>query len=173
MNRALAVALTVNLGLAAATACGDDEKEPVTTDVTDTSATTRASATTEVDGEQVDTFTFRFSDSSVPPEYHRSWTVEMSADGAGTYVVDSYGDVISEGTVELDDETWSRMLATIPDVDGEVGEGCAGGTSRALTVFADGAVVREGRAHDCGGGEGLVEELDSWIAPVEAQIDLT
>ena len=37
-----------------------------------------------------------FRDSSVPPEYHRSWRLTLDSDEIAV-VVDSYGDIVSEG----------------------------------------------------------------------------
>jgi hypothetical protein len=117
-----------------------------------------------------DSFEFAYHDSSVPPEYHRSWTVTVEADGRGSYTVDSYGEVLGEGAITLDATELDDLLASVPDVE-SFDDDCAGGTGRSLTLFREGEVVVDADVYACGGAGGrLMDELDEWIEPVEAQV---
>jgi hypothetical protein len=51
----------------------------------------------------------RFNDSSVPPEYHRRYTLTADAESA-QLVVDSYGDVLHDVTEPNEGDRW--LLAT-------------------------------------------------------------
>lgn len=82
-----------------------------------------------------------FQDSSVPPEFHRSWTLE--ADGGDlSVVVDSYGDVVSEGSATMDDRAWEEFTSGLQEqldaVDtplfGGGDDGCSGGQQITITL---------------------------------------
>lgn len=86
-----------------------------------------------------------FRDSSVPPKYHRSWTLTLDADQVHL-VVDSYGEVIAEKTVAMPAETWEEFVDELPEALGDLDDpepvepGCAGGTGMTLDVTgSDGA----------------------------------
>lgn len=87
------------------------------------------------------TIEYRFNDSSVAPEYHRSYTLIARSDEV-SIVVDSYGDVLHEETSSIDEETWSRLVRAVADLDltapGDPDE-CTGGTSRDLLISEDDA----------------------------------
>lgn len=80
---------------------------------------------------------YRFHDSSVPPPYHRSYTLLVLPDAARV-VVDSYGDVLHDVRIDIDAGTWERCaaaaasLAEIPGV--EFDDGFTGGTADRLVV---------------------------------------
>lgn len=100
------------------TACDDSEPEPADP------------ATTEV--------LVEFRDSSVPPEFHRSWTLTLDQDRIHV-VVDSYGDVIAEETAAMPGDRWDSFVEDLPQALEDLGEpepvdGCAGATGMELTV---------------------------------------
>lgn len=80
-----------------------------------------------------------FTDSSVPPEYHRSWDLELDQQRV-RLVVDSYGDVIARKTVKMPRAKWERFVADLADHldtldDPEaVDPGCTGGTTMSLQI---------------------------------------
>ncbi len=99
-----------------------DVTTPVTSPVADTA---------------IATVVYEFHDSSVAPEYHRSYTVTVTA-GSATVVVDSYGDVIAQDTQPIDDVTWRATVdaaAALAGTASSENTGCAGGTSDELTAL--------------------------------------
>jgi hypothetical protein len=80
---------------------------------------------------------YHFHDSSVPPPYHRSYTL-LVVPGAARVIVDSYGDVLHDERLDLDALTWERCvtaaasLAELPGV--EFDDGFTGGTADRLVV---------------------------------------
>lgn len=121
---------------------------------------------------------YRYNDSSVAPEYHRSYTITVR-DGEARMVVDSYGDVLHDVTEEVDGETWTELLDEVGAVrvrDPEPSSECAGGTSREVLVTdaehpaSDPAVL--GHAEVCGGtGADDASIIDAAIEPVLALFD--
>ena len=103
---------------------------------------------------------YRFEDSSVPPEYHRSYTITVTHQEA-TIVVDSYGDILAEERYAITEEQFLEIGKSLVDnriryvhlrLDGE--DGCTGGTSETV-AYSDG----EGEsfrayAYHCGGHSG-------------------
>jgi len=137
----LAAALAAGSLLAA---CGGDEdaetpsdtatpasvtirEEPDTSSTADISTATGAGATV----------VYRYRDSSVAPEYHRSYTLTIVAREANL-VVDSYGDVLHDVTEPISTDLWEQTLAAAtsfagaPDVTSA--DPCSGGTGEQLTV---------------------------------------
>jgi hypothetical protein len=135
----------------AATACGGDDDDDITLG----------------DDAQV---TYHFGDSSVPPEYHRSYTLTVGPTEVHA-VIDSYGDVLEDVTTPLPEEVWDQLVADIDDVsgldpDGD-DEGCAGGTSRELQVSDGGESVLHESFGVCGGSNsGDATAVDTYIQPV-------
>ena len=119
------------------------------------------------------TLVYRFHDASVPPEYHRSYTLTADAESAHL-VVDSYGDVLHDVTEPNDADRWQRVLdasqALSNDTDVTT-EACAGGTSEELQVLdgQDQAVIDVFVDH-CGSSDG--PDLDGVVAEVLALFDL-
>ena len=78
-----------------------------------------------------------FSDSSTPPQYHRSWTGRVR-NGIFTVTVDAYGTVVAKGSFKVPVATWARVNVLLPKVklatSGGSTAGCTGGTGRTLDV---------------------------------------
>ena len=121
------------------------------------------------------TVEYRFRDSSVPPEYHRSYVIKASVKEA-SITVDSYGDVLRQETAAMPAETWTDVIElarSLPERTKDITApkpGCAGGTASKV-------IVREGeqerysqRIEDCGGGP--VTPLTDTAAPLEALFDM-
>lgn len=117
---------------------------------------------------------YRFSDASVPPEHHRSYTLAITA-GEVRIVVDSYGDVLHDVTRSLPAEAWGRVRADVARLpaaaEDDVDDGCTGGTGRALRVRDADRVVVDLEAEACGGeGAARVDALDAVVQPVIAAV---
>ncbi len=98
---------------------------------------------------------YHFGDSSVPPPYHRSYTVAVSADKV-TKVVDSYGDVVEEferpGTpADLEAAVQAFHAASIALGEKTEDEGCTGGTTDTVRLFSAEGQTFVATVYWCGG----------------------
>jgi hypothetical protein len=160
-SRRLAIAATLAVPLLAASGCADDA-DP-------------ADAALDPDSTEVE---YRYTDSSVEPRYHRSYTITV-ADGEARMVVDVYGDELHDVTEAVDDATWADLIDRLDALHvGDAGgaDGCSGGTARDLVVTdaehpPDDPAVRA--ALDvCGGdGEAAADAVDDAIAPILGLFD--
>lgn len=100
---------------------------------------------------------YHFQDSSVPSEYHRSYTIEIT-DKSSSCVVDSYGDIISskqniEQPTLLSD--FENILATNEfercDKPLSIGDGCTGGTGESLSIIKNNKTIFNEQVYHCGG----------------------
>jgi len=117
---------------------------------------------------------YHYGDSSVEPEFHRSYTLTISSDEVHV-VVDSYGDVLQDTTAPVPAEVWTGLvenvgeLAAIDPDDGD--DGCDGGTSRSMTVTDGGEAVYDVAFGVCGGAnDAAADRLDAYVAPVTEAI---
>jgi hypothetical protein len=146
-----------------AVACGDDG---AATDVTTGPDTTEAAREVALGGDAV--IEYRYGDSSVPPEYHRSYTLTVTRERVDA-VVDSYGEVLHEISASLPREVWRELSSAgevvAIDEPGD-GEGCAGGTSRRLEIDDGGTALVDLGFGVCG-TESIAagERVDRYIAP--------
>ena len=113
---------------------------------------------------------YHFQDSSVPPQYHRSYTIDFDRSQVHI-VVDSYGDVLADRTAPMTETAWntvSNNFASIRNVKvREPDEGCVGGTGFALTVNDAGATVFALQASVCGGANSdAARRVRDWVQPV-------
>jgi hypothetical protein len=74
---------------------------------------------------------YRFIDSSVPPEYHRSYTIAAAPEKVNV-MVDSYGDILAEYDFPLSEKSFREFLTELRQIivfQTEPGEnqGCPGG----------------------------------------------
>ncbi|YCK81240.1 hypothetical protein M1D89_19550 [Arthrobacter sp. D3-18] len=118
---------------------------------------------------------YTFRDSSVPPEYHRSYVIKAS-DTEASITVDSYGDVLRQETTAVPADTWTKvtdLVRSLPERTKNIKTqkpGCAGGTASTIVV-REGDEARYSRhIEDCGGGP--VAPLTDTAAPLEALFDM-
>ncbi len=128
-------------------ACGNDANEGLPTDAV---------------------ITYQFNDASVPPEYHRSYRITVSKDDA-SIVVDSYGDVLSQATVDTPDWAWDALSDGVARVamleSSNAQDGCVGGTSVDVTVLAGSQIVVDLYVPECGGSnDSAGQVVDQWIS---------
>lgn len=118
-----------------------------------------------------------FTDSSVPPKYHRSHTITIDAEST-EIIVDSYGDEIGRDEVSTDPDEWARFLTdlpaaleSLPDLE-EPDDGCVGGTGVGLEVFVDDEIRFETYQYRCGGvGGERGAAIADLIAPLVTDLD--
>lgn len=116
--------------------------------------------------------TYEFTDSSVPPPYHRSFVLTVSETSA-RIVVDSYGDVLADESASVPSATWDALATSYRDLGGivivEPEQGCTGGTNFAVTVTVGDAVLRDLSGYVCGGANAEADvQVRKWIAPARA-----
>ncbi len=116
---------------------------------------------------------YDFQDSSVPPQYHRSFVLTIT-EAESEIVVDSYGDVLADETVPTSPEVWRQLSDGYPELAGlslsPTAEECTGGTSFDLTVIRPTETLLQMRADMCGGGNEDVDLMvTDWLAPARAQ----
>jgi len=99
--------------------------------------------------------TYHFGDASVPPDYHRSYTITVTAGGV-RIVVDSYGKILADKAYEITSEQFNaikRSLARnkIQNCTLDEEEGCTGGTSESISYMDNKKKMFSGSIHHCGG----------------------
>lgn len=114
---------------------------------------------------------YQFNDSSVPPAYHRSFELTVTADQA-RLIVDSYGDILAEREVQAVDAAWATLVETYPQLQSVLAvdpeQGCVGGTSRSLTITQGDKILKDIFIDDCGGGNtDAAAAMGDWIEPVK------
>lgn len=81
---------------------------------------------------------YRFRDASVPPRYHRSYTISVTADEA-TVVVNSYGTQLNESMIQLSSSEFQTTLDVIEKSqiasETEISPKTIGGKIEYLTLF--------------------------------------
>lgn len=116
--------------------------------------------------------TYVFHDASVPPRYHRSFTLTVTRKST-RMVVDSYGTVLADQTRATPDAVWHGLVAGVSTIDGrpvEVpGQGCTGGTRVDILIDSGDTRVVDLRPEFCGGVNAeLKDAIRTWIAPALA-----
>ena len=99
--------------------------------------------------------TYHFGDASVPPAYHRSYAITVTADKV-RIVVDSYGEILADETYEItslqfDDIKRSLERNNIRNCTLVDDEDCTGGTSERITYSDKDNEIFSGSVYHCGG----------------------
>lgn len=123
------------------------------------------------------TITFRFRDGSVPPEYHRSFTLTV-VDGEGTVVVDVYGEEHEPVTAPVDPAAVDALLTAYRE--GELDDAfepqqesdCVGGGTVALTFADADAEVSTSITPCTDEQQALAQQLRDAVAPLLAEFDI-
>jgi hypothetical protein len=99
---------------------------------------------------------FHFQDASVPPDYHRSYTLTFEQNKTHL-VVDSYGDVITDTMLNLSEEDIRKIFSLIEKYNiknkpkNTEDKGCTGGTGISIKYGLDKDVFCDGYVYFCGG----------------------
>lgn len=126
----------------------------------------------EVNTAGITSVRYHFQDASVPPPHHRSVTVTVSLESVD-YVIDSYGDIISEAHAPGSQETLDKAIAAYEAANFKPAPskepGCTGGTSRSVRVEQGSLIAFAGTLDACGGSEtGLQGDMDGFAAAMKA-----
>jgi hypothetical protein len=98
---------------------------------------------------------YRFEDSSVPPEYHRSFTITLTTEKIHI-IVDSYGDIIAEKEYKIGKEQFIHIVHSLAvnkirkQPLGDT-EGCTGGTTEVLSYWDEKSEIFSASVFHCGG----------------------
>lgn len=107
---------------------------------------------------EIDKIIYRFIDSSVPPQYHRSYSIEVRADQV-RLIVDSYGDVLLDQSFKSNQEIFNRALSAFHGAKISTGEakenpGCTGGKSEKVQLLAGSRTLFSAYSYNCQGSWG-------------------
>jgi len=103
----------------------------------------------------IDEIRYNHTDSSVPPQYHRSYTISITPESIAI-IVDSYGDIIAEKKFGCTPGQFNHLLSLLDEgkvknVNLKKEDGCTGGTGEELTCRSAGTTIFNGKAYYCGG----------------------
>jgi hypothetical protein len=153
---------------------GSGEEGNQMTQTPTTSSTSASASASPTAGQSADdaVIRYRFQDSSVPPQYHRSFELTFDRQQA-RIVVDSYGEVLADQTAPMTSQAWDQVWSSLDAIRtlsvAEPDQGCTGGTGFAVQVDSDGTSVVNLDGSACGGVNSEVgERLADWIAPVRS-----
>ena len=101
---------------------------------------------------------YSFQDASVPPEYHRSYSIILSEKNY-RFVVDSYGETIKDTTIVLPNQNKKIKQTLKAFKKGQIknvkrsktDNGCSGGNGEAIKIIKEGVVYFKGSNYYCGG----------------------
>jgi hypothetical protein len=120
---------------------------------------------------------YHYGDSSVPPQYHRSYQITATYDSL-RIIVDSYGTVLADKVFDFDGDKFATLIDQIEKSKLKNGKkttdnkGCTGGTSKSISVFEGEKVILNGTNYYCGGQEfgDLKGDAESFAVTIKAFI---
>ena len=127
-----------------------------------------------IDWEEATMVEYRYGDSSVAPDYHRSYVITIT-DSTKAIAIDSYGDVLltkqypnspSDFQV-LKDELSEKGIKTHKEKDSD---GCSGGTSETLRLYKADVRCFDAYVYHCSGESGTLFLPDDAADLIREQI---
>jgi hypothetical protein len=117
---------------------------------------------------------YHFQDASVPPQYHRSYTITVTRDHAHV-IVDSYGDILADTSIDIAEQVIDDLARGIEIYQIKQQKRKSdtmeytGGTSKSLTIYSDGIIMLDGTVYDYRGRlEGnLSGNIDAFTHKIE------
>ena len=117
--------------------------------------------------------TYHFGDASVPPDYHRSYSVTVTADKVRV-VVDSYREILADKaytitSLQFDDIKRFLERNRIRNCTLVDDENCPGGTSERISYSDKGNELFSGSVYRCGGNDtgNLCGDISSFAEDVK------
>jgi hypothetical protein len=98
---------------------------------------------------------YSFKDASVPPQYHRSYTISVTRDQSHI-IVDSYGDIVADVTIDIPEQTIGDLARYIEKYQIKESDRKSdtaiwtGGTSKSLKVYSDKDILLNGMVYQHG-----------------------
>lgn len=107
------------------------------------------------DWKQTTKMEYRFGDSSVPPQYHRSYTISISI-SEKTITIDSYGDVLLQRQYDNTAEEYQKFREAVAEKGISTHEetdalGCTGGKTEYVRLYKGDEVYFDAYVYHCGG----------------------
>jgi len=102
-------------------------------------------------------YVYRYGDRSVPPDYHRSYSIEVSADTT-VFTVSTYDEVLLRKT--YCQNKLAEIETTLNGMDIELKKekksACSGGYSETLLKYSQSEIVFNGYVYHCDGESGTL-----------------
>lgn len=121
-----------------------------------------------MDYSEAEEIVYEFTDSSVPPQYHRSYTIRVMRDSVHV-TVDSYGEILAEAGYPITGSDHRELMEALETaglhlVPERENDGCTGGTTETLTILGAEGTVFHGWVYHCGGRDYGTMEGDVALA---------
>lgn len=104
--------------------------------------------------DDADKIVVSFRDSSVPPEYHRSYIVSATNKSA-TFIIHVYGDTLMDTTLNMEASRFLSFKSDLEELNIKIQEdenkACSGGTSVHLVIKNGNFTVLKGTTYMCSG----------------------
>lgn len=129
--------------------------------------------------------TCRYKNASIPPEYHRNYTIQVNANKVHI-VIDSYGAVLVERTYDISEKWFNDLLESLKKnkirhcIRMRVESGCTGGTTEKISLFNVSNQLFTGQVYHCSGKdyvnlcediEAFADEVKSLVPDIESLLD--
>lgn len=107
-------------------------------------------------GDNITKIVYSFGDSSVPPQYHRSYVITATPENIHI-VVDSYGNILADTTYEMNTENFKLLTDKLSETGLKnkkkttENKGCTGGTTKSVVIFKGEKTIINGTSYICGG----------------------
>ncbi|WMX14024.1 MULTISPECIES: hypothetical protein [unclassified Aureispira] len=120
-------------------------------------------------------FTYEFTDSSVPPPFHRSYTIDANKDSI-RLTVDSYGDTLAQKEYPMPENGFERIGVALLKhkinrrLKEKQSKGCTGGTTESISWSAKNeANAFDAFVYHCGSKDygTLVGDVDSFLVDIQ------
>lgn len=103
----------------------------------------------------VDQIIYEFQDSSVPPQYHRSYQLAFTPEKV-VVSIDSYGDILLEKELDFTQDQFNKLLDKLAEYEIKNKEknedqGCTGGTGEGIKLYKGVEEIFNGYVYHCGG----------------------
>lgn len=99
--------------------------------------------TSKMSLKKISKIVYRFRDSSVPPPYHRSYSVTVTPKGSN-HIVTDYSDELSNTTEKLKDGAWDelvKMAQDLQDPGAYSARGATGTTGNTIDIYWKGELI--------------------------------
>lgn len=124
-----------------------------------------------------DSIKIRYIDSSVPPQYHRSYSF-FATENSIRLTVDSYGNILNDTTITITSNQFNEIRQTVKtaklkSLQEKKNSHCTGGTAREIVLFKNNTKVLEGHIYLCGATTygNLSGDIDSIISKFKSFFD--
>ena len=85
-----------------------------------------------------DRLSFRFTDASVPPPYHRSYSIEINEKRVLHFTVTDYSETLHQEDISLSEAQWKSLVAKsqkLEKANSKIAKGATGTSQRRIVLF--------------------------------------